>query len=327
MVRTDRTATLYAVGGQYRHPAVRTKRFLDWKGDERHDGLYLLFARNVHELSGTWFPYPPGTFGYSRLRRGVEESSTATAEREARVRRVFSGIHSSCIECRIGAHGACEFDGRISLTRFRGRFLIYARANTNRGSGGRYVQVARSVRDDPAGPYLPFRLLTILGYQEAAMKAKDIYFAAVQPNPIDVDGTLLGLFPVALDRPLPRRAHAFNRPGHADATSAGAHGGLVGLSISCDGLLWAPLVVLIASRVTQNRTWDQPVDGFLTDGTSVFAFIHANVPGIAAPKASPGLVQVSLTDGGLLTNLTRAAHAHMPGCSGRKRDRDAFART
>jgi len=101
----------------------------------------------------------------------------------------------------------------------------------------------------------------------------------------------------------------------------------VGLSISCDGLLWAPLVVLVASRVTQNRTWDQPVDGFLTDGTSVFAFIHANVPGIAAPKASPGLVQVSLTDGGLLTNLTRAAHAHMPGCSGRKRDRDAFART
>ena len=49
---------------------------------------------------------------------------------------------------------------------------------------------------------------------------------------------------------------------------------MVGLSISCDGLYWAPLVQLTRVSVKENRTVDQPVDGFVTRGSTVYAYIH-----------------------------------------------------
>lgn len=322
--QSDGSATLYGVGGQYRHPKIRYEMALGAKPNERHDGLYLLAARNASDLlRGGWFPFTEGTFGYRNSKRTASGALQAsTGDGSPRVPRVLDGVHDSCVECRHGTHESCEFDGKISMTRFKNRYLIYARANTNTGKGGRYVQVTSSERDDPAGPYGPFHLLSIMGY--SAIKQGNIYFAAVQPNPVDEERTLLGLFPVAMDVQVPHihapgsrgTATGERRPSNLTLSQDEGFNGFIGVSISCDGVVWAPLVVLAISRVSQSRTWDQPVDGFLKHGDNVFAFIHTNVPGIPSnPKARPGLVQVCLTDNALLERLTRAAHAHLPGCA------------
>jgi len=229
----------------------------------------------------------------------------------------MGGRDAGCIECRNGTLGACEFDGKFSFTRFRGRYLLFARANINRGKGGRFVQVAVSKDDDPSGDYQPFTLLNIFGYKAAQMQNANIYFASVQPNPIDEQNTLLGLFPVALDKQL-RPPNTFNR----------LIEGVVALSISCDGIEWAPLVALAASAVTESRLWDQPVDGFVRHGPTVFALIHKNVPGIAGkrrgidqPRAA--LAQINLMHGNLLPRLTSAAHQHLPACLARQSQRRA----
>ena len=54
--------------------------------------------------------------------------------------------------------------GRLSLVRLRGTYLLYARANTKKHGGGRFVQVARTRTDDARSAYGPFALLRIAGY-------------------------------------------------------------------------------------------------------------------------------------------------------------------
>ena len=168
---------------------------------------------------------------------------------------------------------------------------VYARANLLHNKGGRHVQVAISEGDDPNGPYSPFEIIRIAGYDMFA--GGNIYFANVNPNPIDTT-TLLGLFPTALQE----------------------EGllGLVGLSISCDGLYWAPLVELTQCLVSENRTLHHPVDGFVYQDGTVFAFVHEDVPKVRThiPK-SPMVVPYAL-DKQMLERMTRAAHRTLPGC-------------
>ena len=98
--------------------------------------------------------------------------------------------------------------------------------------------------------------------------AHNTYFAAVKQNPVDARGrTLLGLFPTVLSG----SGGGGDSPGGGvgGAGDAGSAAGIIGLSISCDGVYWAPLVRLRPTQSTDNRTWDQPVDGFeLAGGTS-----------------------------------------------------------
>ena len=133
---------------------------------------------------------------------------------------------------------------------------------------GRFVQVAISKGHMARGPYGPFRLLTIAGY-ESSIETGNLYFAAVKQNPLDPERTLLGLFPVAL-----------TGGGVARSRGIGSnHTGIIGLSVSCDGVQWVPLVVLSTCRTSENRTFDQPADGFVVRGSTVFAIIHRHVEG------------------------------------------------
>mmetsp|Transcript_23640 Transcript_23640/g.69402 ORF Transcript_23640/g.69402 Transcript_23640/m.69402 type:complete len:300 (+) Transcript_23640:1014-1913(+) len=195
----------------------------------------------------------------------------------------------------------------LSLTRFRGRYLIYARANMQSKRGGRYVQVAMTDGDDPRGPYGAFSLLTIAGY-EASVASGNIYFAAVKPNPLD-RGTLLGLFPVVLKEALPQGTGGANNDT-----------GIIGLSISCDGRHWAPLVVLTTCYARRNRTKDQPADGFIVRGSTIFVLIHRNVPGVTSVREREVVLQPLALNRSLLVNLTRAAHETLPGCGSSRPD-------
>ena len=62
-----------------------------------------------------------------------------------------------------------------------------------------------------------------------------VYFAAVKANPLD-PRTLIGLFPLALP------------PGAGAELEPRVDDGLVGLSLSCDGLHWSPLVSLTSGQ-------------------------------------------------------------------------------
>ena len=100
---------------------------------------------------------------------------------------------------------ACEFDGRFSAVRHRGRTWLYARANPGL-SGQRYVQATSS---SDLHEWSPFEQLQFDGYHSVD---GDIYFLAVQANPLAPD-SLVGIAPVV----------------HRQ-------GGCIGLTVSRDGL-------------------------------------------------------------------------------------------
>ena len=193
------------------------------------------------------------------------------------------------------------------------------------------MQIAISTLDEARGPYSRFRLIEIAGYR--GIETSDIYLAAVHPNPLDAL-TLIGLFPVSLGGvEIPASA------GHGHAAQQ-PFSGFIGLSISCNGLAWSPLVVLDVSNVTEHRTWDQPVHGLLIEGDAIHALVHKNVPGIASPLDGAGVVgegahrrgggserryrraqhrpsylQPYVLNRDVLRKLTRAARRHLPGCA------------
>ena len=93
---------------------------------------------------------------------------------------------------RVRAHpthgGACSlrFDGKLSLVRFRGNLLLFARANLAR-RGGRHVQVATS-RDDGRS-WGNFTLLRFAGHSPHA-ESNIYFFSAVEHR-----GRLVAVFP------------------------------------------------------------------------------------------------------------------------------------
>ena len=297
----DGQLRLSAVGGQFFAPFARSQK---WK-HARMDGLYLLEAERLADVvSGAWFAARSWGVTSSQWKkrrrarqRGVPAAISPGGLGEARL--LLDGFHAGCVECRRPRMGACEFDGKNSVVHFRRRYRIYTRANLENYRGGRFVQSAQSDRDDPRGPFGPFELINIAGYD--AWSGGNIYLAAVKPNPLDSDRTLLGLFPLALN----------------DSDTHRSKMGVLGLSLSCDGLHWGPLVMLSRSRVTLNRTWDQPVDGLVVRGHEIFAFVHENVPQIcrsnggAVPTITPYRLRRAQ-----LRRLTAAAHATLSGCDG-----------
>ena len=77
---------------------------------------------------------------------------------------------------------------RLSLLHFKGRFLLYARANPATHSQ-RFVQMTSSA-DTVA--WDPFRMIALDGYAHAE---GNIYFFAAQVNPV-LESSLLALFPL-----------------------------------------------------------------------------------------------------------------------------------
>lgn len=310
------------------------------------DGSFFAFGRDAYGGSDVWgYSRPISRANVSQAIREqqVQVDVTASHARSGGETRLFDGLHPGCVECRDHTGGACEYDGKLSLVRFRGRYLIYARANLEPIKGGRYVQVTSTARDSPKGPWGAFRTLRIAGYGALKAATGNIYFAAVKPNPIDEQRTLLGLFPVALSPGAEAREHlpvfAMRKRRNSNTfkrviATPRVHGGFIGLSISCDGVHWAPLIAISTCQVHQNRTFDQPVDGFVVVDGKVFAVVHRGVPGISKnlgksnptePESNRRLQPLEL-DAAALASLTRAAHASLPGCNASWSTHDAYAR-
>jgi len=70
---------------------------------------------------------------------------------------LLSGTHAGCNEARTFRHPVCEFDGRISVVRFKRSLLIFARENAAIIGGGRSVQMTR--RGPDGASWEPFRRL------------------------------------------------------------------------------------------------------------------------------------------------------------------------
>ena len=101
---------------------------------------------------------------------------------------LIRGDHPGCIEKRIQQKlkvpfGACEFDGRVSFASLRNSIFAYVRANTSFQGGGRYVQVTSA--PGPTGPWSPFKLLSFQSYDQHNMESGNIYFGAINSNPVD----------------------------------------------------------------------------------------------------------------------------------------------
>lgn len=173
----------------------------------------------------------------------------------SRPRLVHSGARETgCVERRSRVGPDCEFDGKLSLVRWRGRTLLYARANIAE-YGGRHVQMTWRDGDDATdatagggggalgGGWSRWQSLRFVGGVTLGATSSNIYYFAVRTLRGDSDGAAEGLvafFPAVL----------------------GEEGGLFA-STSDDGLLWrAPRRLLPSPVLPEWRTPDYPVDGY-----------------------------------------------------------------
>ena len=75
----------------------------------------------------------------------VSKANPASLSEFARIsppRVLFNAHKMGCTDALPIHHGVCDFDSRISLTFWKGKFLVYARANLDYGI--RWVQVTES---------------------------------------------------------------------------------------------------------------------------------------------------------------------------------------
>lgn len=254
-------------------------------------------------------------FGDRDLRDGIRVFEAASLEavrngswwetdHESAENLIIRGRHPGCVTMR-HHNGVCEYDGKVSVVHLHGRYHLFARANL-KVRGGRWIQVASSVGDDPFGPYLPFQLLQMRGYDKDG--AGNVYFASVDVNPLD-PGTILGLFPVNMGDP--EHYVDIRHGGNGDGEA------FIGVSLSCDAVHWSDLTKVIWTVGRSGRTYDQPADGFFLDEQGrVTFYVHRNVPHIS-PQAGSGdstaLVRYTVSNAALRA-LTLRAKAVLPGC-------------
>mmetsp|Transcript_49275 Transcript_49275/g.105240 ORF Transcript_49275/g.105240 Transcript_49275/m.105240 type:complete len:303 (-) Transcript_49275:391-1299(-) len=146
---------------------------------------------------------------------------------------VVHGLQPGCREEReIFRAQGCEFDGKLSVVKYRKRYLLYVRANLNATGGGRHVQVTSSANGRDG--WRPFELVSVEGLDVTADNAeKNIYFFVVRKH----SRGLVSLFPAVL----------------------GAAGGIF-CAFSQDGVAWSRPRLLLSSAAAHQRTSDHPVD-------------------------------------------------------------------
>eukprot|EP00966_Prymnesium_polylepis_P229278 5305597-Prymnesium_polylepis.1 len=125
-----------------------------------------------------------------------------------------------------------------------GYWMLFGRLNLH-VNGGRFIQAARSVGPDPAGPYEPWQKIDVQGYDDGG--PGNVYEATVQLNPLD-DDTVLGFFPVNL-----------GEPGVANGEGIA----FIAVAVSCDGFHWSEFEPIVWSVGLEGRTYDHPIDGLL----------------------------------------------------------------
>ena len=200
-------------------------------------------------------------------------------------RKAMDGRHPGCVEARSTHKGRlCEYDGRLSLVHFKGRFLVYSRANAGfrnpQGMNGRFVQVAHTT-DIMGRQWSPFELIRLPGWHvhNESTEQRNIYFFGVQINPVDPE-SLLAVYPLA----------------HQGR-------GCISISVSRDGFLWSRPAPLIHTGLDlyHTRTTMQPaIPGLVkVSGGHVFLYAHANVPGLTNAKGIPKLVRFQVPVDGL----------------------------
>lgn len=181
---------------------------------------------------------------------------------------ILNGSHPGCVERRDASQmrwllaGVCEFDGRLSLAHHRGEYLLYTRANVY-AHGHRFVQLTTST---DSVRWRPFELLQINGYSPLQ---GDIYFFAVQPNPVH-NGSLLAIFPIS---------HQLR--------------GCIAISLSLDGKRWSRVRPLLGCGLRGERTTDHPLAGGVVlgkEGDRVHFWVQHNVPLISVDRAQPAAV-------------------------------------
>lgn len=209
--------TVHAFGGQYRN-------YTHGRGQFSRGVFHSVAVLSTSALASkgeavsSWSPWLP----HPESRRYIHWSPPTLQ---------LQGYASSCQERRAKFAGYCEFDGKLSVVHFRGRLLLFARANLGTVGGARHVQVTST--DADLGTWSPFRLVQLPGVNAGRVDS-NIYFFAVQVW----HDRLLALFPAVLPGP----------------SAAGIYA-----STSIDGVEWARPQLLLATPSLCSRTRVHPV--------------------------------------------------------------------
>uniref|UniRef100_A0A7S3K2Z5 Uncharacterized protein n=1 Tax=Aureoumbra lagunensis TaxID=44058 RepID=A0A7S3K2Z5_9STRA len=211
----------------------------------------------------------------------LQVSSSSTYSKSLDIFPVLDYDAPGCVEMR-SDRSHCELDGRLSLVRFRSDLFLYARANTNPNGGGRFVQVTK-ISSKHSASWSPFQLIhfakntktsstiysEILSQPYLAAERADIYFAAVNQNPVDAN-TMLALLPTVIRT----STHGPKQQWRGEAA--------ILLALSCDGIHFSPPSPILPATPLGAEINDHPADGFLLDSNSLFFFVHHGVPGTQA---------------------------------------------
>ena len=218
---------------------------------------------------------------------------------------ITGNLPAGCIDRRPTYTGyprlaACQFDGRLSLTTHRGRYLLYSRANLRLGvvAGGRAVQVTQSDHLDVG--WKPWQLVHLDGVDR---DERDIYFFAVQANPVD-PSSLLAIFPLT-EPPL----------------------ACIALAVSYDGVRFSRPINVRQSKFgvrTHDKNgqrptrleWrgeDHPAAGLVWDpgqGRSLLLYVHVAVKGTTIRQNAISHVRVfNIAADELARETTRGLHS------------------
>ena len=210
-------------------------------------GAHIIAYGGMHHLptSEDWMGNDIGI-----VRRSASASSWPLKWSEARP--VLSG-DKAATGCVDRINNPCEYDGKLSVVRFRSRTLLFSRSNVSPEGGHRHVQVAHS--PDGMSSWSRFAQLQIEG---VAPGAWEIYFFCVRrvgssalarmgalrgDESSSAGSLLLGLFPATSE----------------EGRVAGIY---MTTSASRDGTQWSRPRMLKPSRhMGHGRTGDYPVDG------------------------------------------------------------------
>ena len=203
-------------------------------------------------------------------------------------RMLFDGHVQGCIDGRINVngisplvrHGVCEYDGRLSLVHFQGRYLLYARANPTLGR--RFVQVTSSV---DLSQWTPLRSISMKSIDACGAI---VYTFAAQRHPLH-ESRLVAFFPAIVgctgssspEGPRIRTVSGLDckSPSRQDSDSRLANASLM-ISCSANGHSWSkPFPLFLCRSSVGLRVASLPVsNGLRLVGNRLFVWVHQDVP-------------------------------------------------
>ena len=209
-----------------------------------HNAALVCVDGTLHAFGGQYRNYTGGKGEHARGIRHSTAASHGPLLRWSEPRVEIAGYTGHCHERRSKFAPYCEFDGRLSAVYYRGRFLVFARANLAAAGGARHVQMTSA---EPEGEWSRFQLVSVPGVR-AGDPHTSIYFMLVQVW----RDRLLSLFPAVL---------------HSNSSSAGIY-----VSTSVDGVAWEPPQLLLHTPSQCGRTRAHPVR--FVEGVDELVVLH-----------------------------------------------------